>query len=99
MSEREEAIFQDLARRAAPAPRDPMFRLKVLERREIDQFKRRSWVLVALAVVAVLGAALFSVVRPGSIDAAAVVFFGIGVSALGFFLAPMALRRLSALRR
>lgn len=99
MSEREERMFQDLVRRAAPADRDPGFRMKVLERRETDHFRRRSWVLVGVAATAVLGAALVAILRPASLDVAAVVFFGIVVSALGFFLAPFALQRLAHLRR
>jgi hypothetical protein len=99
MSEREEGVFQDLVRRAGPAQRDPGFRMKVLERRETEQFRRRSWALVALAVAAVLGAAAWAILRPASIDVAAVIFFGIGVSALGFFFAPVALRRIASLRR
>jgi hypothetical protein len=99
MSEREEAMFQDLVRRAAPAPRDPFFRLKVLERRENQQFRRRSWTLVAFAVAAVLGAAMVIILRPASIDVAAVVVFGVGLSAAGFYFAPTLLRRLQALRR
>lgn len=99
MSEREEEVFQDLVRRASPAPRDPSFRMKVLERRETEHFKRRSWVLLALGVAAVLGAALVAILRPASIDVAAVAVFGIGVSAAGFFFAPALLRRLASLRR
>ena len=99
MSEREEAKFHDLVRRAAPAQRDASFRMKVLERRETAQFRRKSWALAAVAVAAVAGAALWAILRPASIDIAAVIFFGIGVSALGFFLAPVALRRLASLRR
>ena len=99
MRAREEERFAELVRRQAPAPRDPMFRLKVLERRETEQFRRRSWLFVALAVLAVAGAALVFLLRPGSLDGAAVVLFGVGLSAAGFFFAPAALRQLRALRR
>jgi hypothetical protein len=76
-----------------------MFRLKVLERRENERFRRRSWLLVAIAIIAVPGGALLFVLQPGSVEAAAVILFGIGLSAAGFFFAPAMIRRLGALRR
>jgi len=44
-------------RHDAPAPRDPVFRLQVLERRERQRFRRRAWgSLAATVAVAVLSA-------------------------------------------
>ena len=99
MSAREEEQFAALVRLQGPAQRDPIFRLKVLERREIEQFRRRSWLFVALAVLAVAGAALVFVLRPQAVDGAAVILFGIGLSAAGFYLAPAAIRHLRSLQR
>jgi hypothetical protein len=54
MSEDQDNRIVDLLREAAPPARDPMFRLKVLERREHRQFQRRSFTMLAGALVIIL---------------------------------------------
>ena len=51
MSEGEDERLGALLRQDAPPARDPMFRLKVLERRETARFRRQSLFLIAVAVV------------------------------------------------
>lgn len=96
MSEREEAMFQDLVRRAAPAQRDPMFRVKLLERRETEQFRRRTAAFVVLALTALTFAVLAALLRL-PVEAVGVTA-GLAVSALCFIYAPALLRRVSFFR-
>lgn len=99
MTEREEEPFATLVRRAAPSERDPGFRLEVLARRETALFHRRSWLIVGLAAGVVVFALIAAVFRPVSLDALAVLFFGVVVSGACFVLSPWLLQRLPRLRR
>jgi hypothetical protein len=56
MSEDIDARIVALLRHGAPAQQDPMFRLRVLKRREQQRFRRKS-LLLGLAVLAVVAAA------------------------------------------
>jgi TRAP-type C4-dicarboxylate transport system permease large subunit len=47
----EDERLSELLRQDAPPARDPMFRLKVLERRETARFRRHSLLLAAIALV------------------------------------------------
>ena len=46
MSEDRDQRIADLLRENAPPARDPVFRIKVLERRERGQFRRRSFTML-----------------------------------------------------
>lgn len=54
MTPDENEHIANLLRAAAPPVRDPMFRLRVLERRERQHFQRRSLLLLAAALASVL---------------------------------------------
>ena len=98
MNHRVDEQFAELVHRAAPAARDPMFRLKVLERREHERFRRQSLLLVTLALAVAGVAAAGLSLGPATFDALGVVLFGIVVSAVGFVYAPLLLRRLRLFR-
>lgn len=51
MTEQQDERLGDLLRSYAPPPRDALFRLAVLERREQKRFQQRSLVLVIAAVI------------------------------------------------
>jgi hypothetical protein len=55
MSEDRDDRIVELLRAAAPPARDPVFRLKVLERREHRQFQRRLFTMLAGVLVILLG--------------------------------------------
>ena len=74
-----------LPRADAPPERDPLFRIRVLERRERQRFQHRSQMLLAAAVVVAVFPALIltlgtSLIAPGLIAA-----FCIAVIAAGLF--------------
>jgi hypothetical protein len=61
MSQDLDARLGTLLREGSIPERDPLFRIRLLERREREQFRRRSWLLrVALALLAVLPAIGFA---------------------------------------
>jgi hypothetical protein len=88
-----------------PAPRDPMFRVEILARRERAAFRRRVLGAVATAlaaaILAPLGlAAISEVFAPGALQLAAVAAAGAGLMA--FLTAPhlgMPVRSLARLWR
>lgn len=59
MSEDKDDRLAELLSAAAPPARDPVFRIKVLERREQRQFQRRSFTILAGAL-AILLLSMFS---------------------------------------
>ena len=59
MSEQQGDRIVDLLQRAAPPARDPVFRLRVLERREQRQFQRRLYIMLA-GVIAIILVSTFS---------------------------------------
>jgi hypothetical protein len=54
MSDDKDQRIANLLRADAPPAHDPMFRIKVLERRERRQFQRRLFAMIAGAVVIIL---------------------------------------------
>jgi peptidoglycan/LPS O-acetylase OafA/YrhL len=78
----------ELLRKDAPAARDPLFRVQVLERLERSRYRRRLYALllsaVVLAVLAVIGAAAGGSAR----EATGVLLFGAAVTAVYFVVAP-----------
>jgi hypothetical protein len=54
MSDDKDLRIADLLRADAPPPRDPVFRIKVLERREQQRFQRRLYIMLAGALLMVL---------------------------------------------
>ena len=59
MSEERDHRIEEFLRASAPPARDPVFRLKVLERREQRQFRRRLFSMLA-GVFVILLASLFA---------------------------------------
>jgi hypothetical protein len=90
--------FADLVRRAAPAGRDPLFRLQVLERREQDRFRRSCLTLLGLLVSVIAAAAVILSLGPPRFDWAAIVLLGVVAAPLGFLYAPALLQRLQLSR-
>jgi hypothetical protein len=68
MSEDRDQRIVDLLREYAPPARDPLFRLKVLERRERRQFQRRSFTMLAGALVIILISTLAVSSEGGSLE-------------------------------
>jgi hypothetical protein len=54
MSEKQDQRIVNLLRAGAPPARDPLFRLKVLERREQQRFQRRLFTMLAGTLVIIL---------------------------------------------
>ncbi len=86
--------FTCILRRVAPAERDPVFRLRVLERRERDQFRRRSLAMLGLFVAMIAAAGALLAWRPVRLDAAGPALFGAFLLATGLLFAPALLRQL-----
>ena len=86
--------FGDLVRRAAPAERDPLFRLRVLERRERDLFRRRSLAMLGLLIEVIAAAAALLALRPVRLDAAGIALFAGVLAATALLYAPVLLRQL-----
>jgi len=79
MSEQQDHRIVEVLRHAAPPVRDPAFRLRVLERREQRQFKRRLYImlagmtailLVSAVSITLCGAALEMTGAPAAVVAA-----------------------------
>ncbi len=88
MSEDKDNRVADLLSQNAPPARDPMFRIKVLELREQRQFQRRSFIMLAGALVIVLVSILAL-----SMGAAALKTTGILVVGAALATAYLAFRR------
>jgi hypothetical protein len=54
MSEQQDDRILELLRQSAPPARDPVFRLRVLERREQRQFQRRLYIMLAGVIAIIL---------------------------------------------
>ena len=62
MSHETDPRIADLLRAEAPAPRDPLFRVRVLERREERRYRRRLYtMLVGILVIFILSASAISI--------------------------------------
>ncbi len=86
--------FASLVRRAAPAERDPLFRLRVLERREKERFRQRSLAMLGLFVALIAAAVAILALRPVKLDAAGLVLFGGFLASTALLYAPALLRQL-----
>lgn len=88
MTDRLDKAIAELVREGAPAERDPLFRVRVLERLERVRYRRRLYAALAAAVVfaaiAVLGAEAGGSTR----EAARVVLVAAALIAVYFVLAP-----------
>ena len=96
MDEKDDRLTQRL-QQMAPPPRDPLFRVKVLERRERQQFRTR--VAILLSLILALGTAL--VMSAGASDGvselARTIVLGVGLVtgvAIYVFAVARLLRRL-----
>ena len=69
MSEDRDRRIGNLLRADAPPARDPVFRLRVLERREQRQFQRTLFTILAGALVIVLVSALGIGIGGGALEA------------------------------
>ena len=74
-----------LLRGDAPPERDPLFRIRVLERRERQRFQRRSQTLLAVAVVAAVLPALILTLGTDLIVPGLIAVFCIAVIAASLF--------------
>ena len=99
MSDLLDQQFANLVQAAAPPKSDPLFRLKVLEKREAERFRRRTWLSMAALAVIALSAAAGLTLRPASFDVLGVLFFGVAGSAAWVFYAPLLGKRLGFFRR
>lgn len=92
MTNDEDERIAALFRKDAPPERDPLFRLKVLERRERQAFRRRMLVL-ALVAVGIAGAGVLGALSTGrAFDIVRVLFFGVALSGGYFVLGPQLAR-------
>jgi hypothetical protein len=66
MSEQKDHRILELLQQAAPPPQDPVFRLRVLERREQRQFQRRLYIMLA-GVIAIILVSTFVMILGGGI--------------------------------
>jgi hypothetical protein len=76
MTEDKDPRIADLLRADAPPARDPMFRIKVLERREHQQFQQRSFTMLAGVLVIILVSMISISFGRGSIKSAGLLAVG-----------------------
>jgi hypothetical protein len=93
MNDQQDERLGQLLRADAPPPRDPMFRLSVLERREEKRFRNRSLMLVGLAMAAAL-ASWFAVSIGGWTFETVSVLIALAIAAIGWWTYAPALRAL-----
>ncbi len=98
MTEDLDQRFQDLLHRAGPAERDPTFRLRVLERRERERFRRASVMNLGAAVALAGLAGAAALLHPAPLMAEGVALFAVAVTAAGRLHAPTVLAELRRLR-
>jgi hypothetical protein len=90
--------FQELVRRAAPAGRDPAFRLNVIERRERQRLRQGAVLSLSLAVAIVGLAGVAAVLRPAPLFADGAALFALTGCAALLLRAPALLGALRRLR-
>jgi hypothetical protein len=73
---------------AAPAERDPMFRIAVLQRREEDRFRTRNLMLAAGAAALAVAGAVGLVLRPDLIGEAAIALIVLAAGAAAWIFSP-----------
>jgi hypothetical protein len=98
MSEDQDFRITGLLKADAPPPRDPVFRVSVLERREQKRFQRRLYTMLAGALVILLVATLAVNIRAGALGTMGVLAVGAALASAyvafrGFL--PQILRRFS----
>jgi hypothetical protein len=76
MSEDQDQRVADFLRENAPPSRDPLFRIKVLERRERGQFRRRSFTLLAGGLSIILVSAFAIDIGGGALQMTAALVVG-----------------------
>ena len=76
MTQDKDQRIADLLRADAPPARDPLFRLKVLERREHRQFRQRSFTMFAGVLVIILVSTISISFERGSMETAGVLAIG-----------------------
>ena len=76
MSEDRDDRIVEYLRQAAPPARDPVFRLRVLERREQRQFQRRLFTMLAGVLVIILISTFAISTRGGALGATGVLVAG-----------------------
>ena len=73
---------------AAPAERDPMFRIAVLQRREEDRFRTRNLMLAAGAVALAVAGAISLYLRPDLIGEVAIALIVLAAGAAAWIFSP-----------
>ena len=96
MSEERDDRLIEFLKAGAPSPRDPLFRLRVLELREERLFRRRFFIMLAAALVIVLMALLAFTIGGKVFETAGALVFG---TALGGGYLAFRGRALRILRR
>ena len=100
MTHDDDAMLREVLRLRAPPARDPLFRLKVHERRERALFRRRALLASAFALAALTVAAVGAgALGPSAADAARVLFFGVLLALAGGLYGPRLARFLPRLRQ
>jgi len=85
MSEQQDDRIMELLQRAAPPARDPVFRLRVLERREQRQFQRRLYIMLAGVISIILVATFVMSLGGGALETSApVVGVAVATTCLAF---------------
>jgi len=88
-----------LLRAGAPPERDPLFRIRVLERRERERYRRRSRALLAGALCVTLIHAVALVLAPDVFTAGASAVLGLAILGAGALSAASVVRVVRSLRR
>jgi|SRR5690348_2355418 hypothetical protein len=86
MSEQQDHRIPELLRLAAPPARDPVFRLRVLERREQRQFQHRLYIILA-GVIAIISVSTWALTLGGGAlktTSASVVVVALACACLAF---------------
>lgn len=80
MSEKQDQRIVDLLRTATPPARDPIFRLRVLERREQRQFQRRLYIMLAGAILIILVSTMSIALGGGPLETKGAPVVGVAVA-------------------
>lgn len=103
MSQELDETLGNLLRESSIPPRDPMFRIRVLERRERRRYRQRQRTLLVLMAAAVVLPSVFLAVPPSLsatrlLGVGLVVVFGVAVVAAGLLSARGVLQAIRWLR-
>lgn len=80
MSEQQDHRIAELLRWAAPAARDPVFRLRVIERREQWLFQRRLYIMLAGIIAIIVVSTLAIIVGGRALEMAGVAVAGVALA-------------------